>query len=511
MSRTREKKGIFDYFLSGVESIGNKIPDPMVLFLGLSVLTIILSYVLSLIGYSGINPATGETVAVYNLLSVEGLLKMITSAVSNFTGLPALGMVLVCMMGVGVCDKSGLFSVGLRNVVQSSKGSDIKIIGVFLFACVMADMAGGTGFVVMPPLGAIIFIAMGRHPIAGMLAAYASVSGAFASNLLVTSQDVVNLSYTELAAKMVDADIALSPAINWYFSAVSVAVLTLVTTLVTVKVVEPRLGKYTGSASAEKVEAVTKQEKKAIKRALFVAGIFLILVAIGTIPSNGILRDPATGSPIASAAPLMKGLPFLIALLFFIPGVTFGLASGNFKGMKDVSAALGKSMADMGSYIALIFVSAQFLNYFSWSNIGIVVAIKAAGALQASGFPIPVVLILFATVCALINLVIGGAATKWAILAPIFVPMFMFLGYHPALVQMTYRIGDAITNPICPTFAYFGMLLALAQRYDKETGLGTLMSNMLPFSLAFYGFMIVQLLLWFFFKIPFGPGGPVCY
>ncbi|MEW3562815.1 AbgT family transporter, partial [Enterococcus avium] len=366
---------------------------------------------------------------------------MITTAVSNFTGLSALGMVLVCMLGVGVCDRAGLFSVALRNVVENSKGSNLKIICIFVFMCVMADAAGGTGFVVMPPLGAIIFLAMGRNPLAGMLCAYGAVSGAFASNLLVTSMDVVNLSFTETAAKLVDPDMALSPAINYYFSAFSVFTLTAMAVFVTVKVVEPRLGQYTGTGAGEEVRAVTGTEKKALKWAVIAVAVYLAVILAGVVPGNGILRDPETGSPIASAAPLMKGLPFLIALLFFIPGVVYGKVSGAFKGSKDVARALGQAMADMGPYIALIFVSAQFLKYFEWSNMGIILAIKGADFLEASGLPIPVVLVLFIIMCALINMLIGGASTKWAILSPIFVPMFMFLGYHPALAQMAYRIG----------------------------------------------------------------------
>lgn len=506
---SKKGKSRFDRFLGGVEYLGNKIPDPMLLFVLLAAGTIVLSFILSKLGFSGVNPATGEEVQVYNLLSPEGLVKMLSTAVGNFTGLSALGMVLVCMLGVGVCDSSGLFSVSLRNVVEGSKGSNLKIIAIFVFMCVMADAAGGTGFVVMPPLGAMIFMAMGRNPLAGMLCAYGSVSGAFASNLLITSMDVVNLSFTETAAHLVDPDLALSPAINWYFSSFSVVTLTIASVLITLYIVEPRLGTYKGRGSTEHIQKVSEKEKKAFRLAGICVLIYLGLILIGTVPSDGILRDPETGSPIASAAPLMTSLPLLIALLFFIPGVAYGKASGNFRGVKDIAAALGKSMADMGPYIALIFVAAQFLKYFEWSNIGIVLAIKGAALLEASGLPIPLVLVLFIIMCAFINLLIGGASTKWAILSPIFVPMFMFLGYHPALAQMAYRIGDAITNPICPTFAYFGMLLALAQKYDKEAGFGTLMAGMLPYTIGFFCFMTVQLLVWFFLELPFGPGAPV--
>ena len=510
MTVVAKKKNVFERFLNGVEYVGNKIPHPILLFVYLSVATILLSYVLSMIGFSGVNPATKKTVQVFNLLSRQGFIKIITTAVGNFTGLSALGMVLVCMLGVGVCDASGLFSVGLRGMVEKSQGADLKVIVLFSFACVMADAAGGTGFVVMPPLGAMIFLAMGHHPIAGMMCAYASVSGAFASNLLVTSMDVVNLSFTEAAAKLVQSEIALSPAINWYFSAFSVFTLTAVSVYITIKIIEPRLGQYVAPEdTVHGVHATTDAERRGLRKAALSALLFIALIVALTLPEGGVLRDPATGSAIASKAPLMRSLPLLIALLFFIPGTVFGFACGKFTCFKDLANALGKSMADMGSYIALMFFIAQFLNYFGWSNIGIILAIKGAEALQSSGFPIWIVLVLFILMCALINIVIGGAATKWAILSPVFVPMFMFLGYHPALAQMAYRIGDSITNPICPTFAYFGMLLALAQKYQKDAGIGTLMANMLPYTIAFLIFMTVQLLAWFFLKLPFGPNAPL--
>ncbi len=509
MTAAAKKKGVFDRFLNGIEYVGNKIPHPMLLFLYLSIITIVLSWVLSLIGFSDVNPATKKTVQVYNLLSRDGFIRMLTTAVSNFTGLSALGMVLVCMFGVGVCDDSGFFSVWLRGMVEKSNGAEIKIIVLFSFACVMADAAAGTGFVVMPPLGAMIFSAMGRNPLAGMMCAYASVSGAFASNLLVTSMDVLNLSFTEAAAKLVIPEMTMSPTINYYFSAFSVITLTFASVYVTLKIVEPRLGKFTGETEIQAAHAVTQQEKKALHKAVFAALIYIAVIMLLTVPAGAVLRDPVSGSPIASKAPLMRALPLLIALLFFIPGAVFGFTSGKYKRFNDLAAALGKSMSDMGGYIALMFFIAQFLKYFGWSNIGIILAIKGANALQSSGFPIWVVLLLFILMCALINIVIGGAATKWAILSPVFVPMFMFLGYHPALPQMAYRIGDSITNPLCPTFAYFGMLLALVQKYQKDAGIGTLMANMLPYTIAFTILMVVQLLVWFFFKIPFGPNAPL--
>lgn len=503
-----KKSTVFEKFLRRVEILGNKMPDPMLMFIVLAVAVVVASAICSALGVSAVNPTTGETVTVVNLLSKSGMLRMLTSAVTNFTGMSALGLTLTCMLGVGLCEASGLFSVALHGMASSSKGSDIKIIAIFTFVCIMADCTGGAGFVVMPPLGALIWAAMGRNPMAGMLAAYASVSGAFASNLMVTSMDVVNMSYTEASAKLINPAIELTPAMNWWFSAVSVLFLTAFSVLITVKVVEPRLGKYNGD-----FVAVASEKNPRDGKGLKMAGLsFIIYISvIAALTVTGVLCDAETGSAIASSAPLMKGLTILIALMFAIPGIVFGYSSGRFSSFKDVAAGMSNAMAGMGNYIALFFFIAQFLSYFGWSNLGLILAIGGANALEASGLPIWVVLVLFVIMCGFLNLLIGSASTKWSLLSSVFVPMFMLLGYHPALVQMAYRIGDAISNPICPTFAYFGMLLALAQKYDKKAGFGTLMSNMLPYVICYFIFMVVQLLIWFFFRIPFGPNGPVLY
>lgn len=508
MEQTKKSAKGFERFLRRVEILGNKMPDPMLMFIVLAALVVLASGVCAALGVSAINPATGESVAIVNLLSKKGMLMMLTKAVSNFTGMSALGLTLTCMLGVGLCEASGLFSVALNGLATKSQGSDLKIISIFCFVCVMADCTGGAGFVVMPPLGALIWAAMGRNPMAGMLAAYASVSGAFASNLMVTSMDVVNMSYTEAAAQLINPDIVLTPAMNWYFSSVSVVFLTVFAVLITVKIVEPRLGRYEGGYVAI-AERENLKDSKALKAAGFSFALYIALIAALVV--TGILSDPETGSAIASGAPLMKGLTILIALMFAIPGIVFGYASGRFSSFKDVALGMSNAMAGMGNYIALFFFIAQFLSYFSWSNIGLILAIGGANLLESSGLPIWLVLVLFVIMCSFLNLLIGSASTKWSLLSSVFVPMFMLLGYHPALVQMAYRIGDAISNPICPTFAYFGMLLALAQKYDKKAGFGTLMSNMLPYVLCYFLFMVLQLLVWFLFNIPFGPGGPVLY
>lgn len=504
------EKTKLERILFGIEKVGNKIPDPMMLFVYLSIITIVASAVLSYFDWSAVNPVTQKIVKVYNLASIDGLLKMLTSAIDNFVTMPALGMVLTCMLGVGVANESGLFLVGLHGMVQRSKGSDLKIIVIFIIACVLSHITGGTGFVVMPPLGALIFTAMGRNPLAGLMCAYASVTGAFACNVIVTSMDVITVSFTEAAAKMVIPDISLSPAIGYYYSLATVVPVVIAAVLITTHVVEPRLGKYTGKGIAgESNKAIAERDYTALKYALWSMVVFTAIICIGVIPEHGILKDPVTGSALSGKSPLMKSLAFIIALMFFIPGIVFGKVSGKFKDCRDVAKAMGKAMSDMGTYIAIIFVIAQFLKYFDWSNLGIVIAIKGAEILQSSGFPISIVVVLFILMCSVLNLFIGSASTKWAILSAVFVPMFMFLGYHPALPQMAYLIGDAVTNPICPTDAYFSMLLVLAQKYDPDAGIGTLLANMTPYSIAYLIIMTAILLIWFFCGLPLGPGAPL--
>jgi aminobenzoyl-glutamate transport protein len=351
---------------------------------------------------------------------------------------------------------------------------------------------------------------MGRNPLAGLMCAYASVTGAFACNVIVTSMDVITVSFTEAAAKMVIPDISLSPAIGYYYSLATVVPVTIAAVLITTHIVEPRLGKYTGKGIEGGTDkTIAEHDYTALKYALWSMAAFIAIICIGVIPEHGILKDPATGSALSGKSPLMQSLAFIIALMFFIPGVVFGKVSGKFNNCRDVAKAMGKAMSDMGTYIAIIFVIAQFLKYFDWSNLGIIIAIKGAEILQSSGFPISIVVVLFILMCSVLNLFIGSASTKWAILSAVFVPMFMFLGYHPALPQMAYLIGDAVTNPICPTDAYFSMLLVLAQKYDPEAGIGTLLANMTPYAITYLIIMTGILMIWFFGGLPLGPGAPL--
>ena len=499
--------------LQKLERIGDKIPDATILFLWFIAITLIASFILSKTNFSAVHPTTGEELVVVNLLSADGFRRILSNIVANFQNYAVMAQVLTCMLGVGVCERSGFFETALRRSVGNMKGSDTKVILIFTFIAVMADCTGGVGFVVVPALGGMVWATMGRNPIAGMLCGYGAQGGAFAANLLLTSMDVLNASFTVAAAQMLDPSFEASPAMNYFFSATSVFVLTLVSSWVTVKFVEPRCGQLPHQKADD--EAIvnehipTEVEKKALRAALIAVGIFVAVIVALVVPANGLLRDPETGSAISSSAPFMEGLPFLIALLFFVPGCVYGIKSGRFKKADDVCGAMADSMAAMGRFVAFAFFIAQFLEYFSWSNIGVILAIKGANALAGSGFPIFIVLVIFVFMDGALDLMIGSASAKWGLLAPIFVPMFMLLGYHPCLIQMCYRVGDAIMNPITPGLPYLAILLASIRKHDDSYGLGSVISRLLPYSISNAIALIAMLAIWFFFKLPMGPGAPM--
>jgi aminobenzoyl-glutamate transport protein len=500
----QKPKGI-DVFLNWVEAVGNKLPEPLTIFVYLAGIAILISLIGSIAGVSAVHPLTGETVKVINLFSKEGIQKMLMNAVTNFSGFAPLGLVLVTILGVGLAEKTGFFSALLRKTLGNVKGG--KVVAIVIFTSIMANAAGDTGFIVMPPLAAMLFTAIGMNPIVGMMAAYAAVAGGFAANLIVNSLDVLVVGFTQSAANLLDPDFVVNPACNWYFLIVSTFILTAVATYITLKVVAPRMGH--GEYEVEQVEEVTELEVKGLKAAGIATLAFILICFALAVPSNGLLREPETGSLLSFSSPLMKGLVPLITLLFFIPGYVFGKVSGKIKSDKDITNMLGQAMSEMGPYIVLAFVIAQFINYFNWSNLGLIMAIKGAEFLKSLGAPAPVLLVLFVIVSSLLNLFVGSSSAKWAILGPIFVPMFMLLGFHPALTQIAYRIGDSITNVITPLLPYFAILVSFAKKYDKNIGMGTLIANMLPYSIAFFIVWTIQLLLWYFLNLPLGPNSPM--
>ena len=486
-----------------IERIGNKLPHPATLFALLTVLVVFLSGIISRMGISAIHPGTGETILPISLLNANGFRYIYTEATANFVHFPPLGIVLIATLGIGLADGSGLLNAVLKHMVLTSPKR--LITTAVITAGILSHLASAAGYVVLIPLGALIFAAFGRHPLAGLAAAFAGVSGGYGANFLIGAIDPVLSGLTQSAAEFVDGSIQINPTVNFYFMFVSAILMILAGTWVTEKIVEPRLGEYKGSA--DKAEPLSKTEKKGLIWAgvsiLIVVGFFLLF----TIPSSGLLRDPETGSLIRS--PFMSGIITAVLILFFIPGLVYGLATGSVRSDKDAFKHMSGSIKGLAGYIVLVFFAAQFVYLFKESNMGVLLAIKGAEWLKAVGFTGIALFIAFVLVSAFINLFVGSASAKWAIMAPIFVPMFMLLGYHPGITQAAYRIGDSVTNIITPMMSFFALIVAFAQKYDEKAGIGTLVAMMLPYSVVFFAMWVILLIIWMLLGLPTGPGVPL--
>ncbi len=505
---TTKKKGLFNKFLDVIEVVGNKLPHPVTLFAIFGLAVIIISAIAAKAGVSVEfekfvdGKLTKETVYAVSLLTPDGIRRIFSEAVTNFTSFAPLGTVLVAMLGVGVAEGSGLIQAALRKLVLSTPKR--LITAVVVFAGIMSNVASDAGYVVLVPLGALIFLSFGRHPLAGLAAAFAGVSGGFSANLIIGTIDPLLGGISQQAAQMIDPNYTVDPTANWYFMIASTFLITIVGTLITEKIVEPRLGEYKGKQGSS-IDKVSKEESKGLVWAGISLLVFLVIILALVVPQNGILRNPETGSIIAKSA-FMAGIVPIIALAFLIPGVAYGIAAGTIKNDKDVADGMGKAMSTMGGYLVLAFAAAQFVSYFSWSNLGTILAVKGAEFLKAANMTGLPLMIGFVVVAGFINLFIGSASAKWAIMAPVFVPMFMRLGYSPEFTQVAYRIGDSTTNIISPLMSYFAVIIAFAQAYDEDTGIGTLISTMLPYSLIFLFLWMILFGVWFNLGWPLGPG-----
>ncbi len=497
----KRKPGLMNKFLGIIERLGNMLPNPATLFALFAVLVVFISWIASMADLSVVHPGTGETVTPVNLLSEEGLHLMLTKMVDNFTGFAPLGTVLVAMLGIGIAEGSGLIGSSLRLLVLSAPQKLLTF--VIVFSGILSNTASEVGYVLLVPLSAVIFLAMGRHPIAGMAAAFAGVSGGYSANLLLGTIDPLLAGLSEEAARIIDPEYIVNPAANYYFMFVSTFFIAIAGTWVTEKIVVPRLGKYEGETRGEDIEQLTSKERKGLIWAVIAGALFGLFLLAGTIFDTGFLRNPETGSLLRS--PFMEGIVGIIFLSAGIMGIAYGLGAGTFKNDSDVIKGMGKSMETLGIYIVLVFFAAQFVAYFKWTNLGLIFAIEGAELLKASGLgPIPLMLA-FVVLSAVINLVMGSASAKWAIMAPVFIPMFMLLGYSPELIQAAYRVGDSTTNIISPMMSYFALIVAFMHRYDKKSGIGTLIATMLPYTFTFLIIWSVLLIIWFLLGIPVGP------
>ncbi|MCW5982793.1 MAG: AbgT family transporter [Bryobacteraceae bacterium] len=496
---------VFDRALGFVERAGNALPHPATLFALLAVGLVFASAIAAKLDLTAIHPGTGQTVVPVNLLSVHGLHRILQSMVTNFTGFAPLGTVLVALLGIGVAEGSGLIGAALKLVVLSAPRRLLTF--ALVFAGVLSNTASEIGYVLLVPLGAVIFLAVGRHPLAGLAAAFAGVSGGYSANLLLGTVDPLLAGLSQEAAHIIDPAYLVNPACNYYFMLVSTFLIAAAGTLVTEKIVVPRLGPYAGEERAAEMSPVGPAERRGLRFAAAAALIYAALIVWGTAPANGFLRDAETGSLLHS--PFLSGIVALIFIGGVATGIAYGIGAGSFRNDADVMNAMAKAMGTLSSYLVLVFFAAQFVAFFNWTNLGLIVAVKGADALRASGFGGAPLMVSFVALTAVVNLFMGSASAKWAIMAPVFVPMFMLLGYAPELTQVAYRIGDSTTNIISPMMSYFALIVAFTERYQPKTGIGTVIATMLPYTVTFFIGWTLLLVAWLWLDLPLGPGGPL--
>ncbi len=520
-TENKAKKGFFERALDKIEVIGNKLPQPVTLFAILMVLVLLLSWIFGGVTVDHPGKEAGlvdrdgkplETISVINLLSRDGVQRIFTEMVDTFAQFPPLGLVLVVMLGIGVAEHSGMIAVALRLFV--SKVPKFLITFSIVVAGMISSVAADAGYVVLIPLGGVIFLSMGRHPLAGIAAAFAGVSGGFGANFLPTGLDPMIAAFTEPAAQIIDPNYTVNPLSNYYLMAASVPLIGIAGTWITERILVPRLGSYSpdDGVVTEEANEITVRERKALKWSLFSILVILGLVAMATIPADGLLRgdyDPDLGK--RTMRPFYDSIVPIMFIVFFVGGLVYGIVAGTIKNDKDVSDMTAKAMATMGLYIVIAFVAAQFVAYFNWSNLGSVLAVKGSDGLNAIGFTGGPLIVAFIIVSSLVNLVMGSASAKWAILAPIFVPMLMLMGYSPELTQAAYRIGDSYSNILTPLLPYFPIVIVFAQKYVRNVGIGTLISMMLPYAIAFMVIRIPMLLIWMWLGLPLGIEGPLYY
>lgn len=503
---TKSRKSFFDRFLSVVEKGGNALPHPATLFGIFALLVVILSAVAYWVDWSAVHPSTGEEVHPVNLLTVEGLHRMMLMLVDNTTGFAPLGVVFVAMLGIGVAESSGLISAGIRLLVLSSPKKILTF--VLVFAGIMSNMASDIGYVLLIPLAGVIFIAVNRHPIVGMAAAFAGVSGGFSANLMIGTIDPLLAGLSTEAAQIVDPSYEVNPTANYFFMVVSTFVIAAAGTWVTERFVAPRFGEYKGEGSDDTLERLKPEEKKGLLWSGIATLILIGIMLAGLFPENGFLRGPDGG---VLTSPIIKGVIAVLVALAGVAGVVYGIVAKTFKSDADVMNGMAESMKTLALYFVLVFFAAQFVAYFKWSNLGIIFAVKGAGFLQQLNVGLIPLIIGFTILSATVNMFMGSASAKWAILAPIFVPLFMLMGYSPELSQVIFRVGDSVTNIISPMMSFFALIIAFFQKYKKDTGIGTIIATMLPYSIAFFILWTLLLIGWVKLGIPLGPGAGMYY
>lgn len=499
--------------LNTVEKIGNRLPDPVFLFLWLIAGLIVLSLVGAAAGWSAVNPVTGDTLVAQSLLSTENLEQLIIGMPRTLADFPPLAIVITIIYGASVAERSGLFSTAIRGALLNAPKA--LLTPVIVIVGMMSHHASDAAYVVVIPLAAVIFAAAGRHPLAGLAAGFAAVSGGYAGNLFPGSQDALILGITEPAARLIDPNYSVNIAGNWFFIVSVVLVFTPIVWFLTDRIIEPRLGTWTPAPGAvakpqeEKVPLTADEKKGLMFAGLAVLGMIALWALITLMPGSPFFdREAEAGQEYND---LYRSLIAFFAVTFFLAGGAFGVGAGTVKSHRDMVRMMVEGLAQLAPYIVLAFFAAHFVAMFNWSGLGPILAVNAAASLEQINLPAPLLLICVVLVSCFFDLFIGSASAKWSALAPVVVPMFMLLGISPEMTTAAYRMGDSVTNIATPLMSYFPLILTFAQRWDPKFGLGSLMSTMLPYAGAFLAAGLLMIAAFVTFNLPLGPGAGVHY
>jgi len=516
-----EHRGLLQKVLDAIERAGNKVPHPVIIFLALIALIMVLSAIFQAVGSSvtfeqatlGSDELETVTVTAKSLLDADGLRFVFTSPVANFNNFGVVGVIVVAMIGVGMAEEVGLIAAFIKRLVKITPPRAITFIIVLLG--VLSSIATDAGYLVLIPLAAAVFYSLGRHPLAGLAAAFAGVGGGFGVNLLITPVDGMLAEITN--ESIIDPANHVSITGNLYFGIVSTLLVTVVATLLTEKFVEPRLGPYDPKEAPDPehgVEAgptsndLTDAERNGLRWAFWgFVGTTVVVLAL-SLPPNAVLRNPETGS-LVEDSPLLNSIIFLILVYFFVMGVCYGKGAGTVKGSMDVINPMTKTIAGLSGLIFLLLVISQFIAYFNYSNLGTLAAVNMADALESANLSTVWLIIGLIAMTAVIDIFIGGVVPKWAIFAPVFVPLFVQLGISPNLAMAAYRVGDSPINVATPLMPYFALIVIFAERYRRKVGVGSVISLMLPYTVVLLVAWSALLVVWYLLHIPLGPGAPV--
>ncbi|WMJ82773.1 AbgT family transporter [Oscillospiraceae bacterium LTW-04] len=500
-----QKKSAVDRFLDGIERVCNKLPPPAILFVYLFLIVAVIGAIFTVTGVSLVNPSTKEAVVSQNLFSAGGVQWLLDNLIKNFTGFAPLGLVITMTLAIGMCEESGMILAMLRNSLRNVPAAIVPY--AIAFVGTVGNIASDTAMVIIPPMAAIIYLGVHKHPVVGMLAGYAGAQAGFTANLMIAGTDSLLQGLTNEAIKgfMPDSNFVVDVTCNWFFMVVSVFLCSIVIGLTCEKLIEPRFGKYEGEGGG-KLEEVTPLEKKGLNAAGIAALLYIALVLAGFF-FGSLAKIGEDGSRAFVGSPLLKGLIPILFFFFSIPGIVYGYTTKKFKNTTDVNKAMVKQMSAMGGYVTFCFFCGQFNSLFKWTQLGTMLAISGAEFLGKIQLPAVVMFVLFILLCAFVNLFVSSGSAKWAIFAPIFVPMFMLLDIHPGFTQLMYRLGDSPSNCFTPMSPYIWMVLSVAQaKYDKDIKIGTLVSNLIPIAIMLQIVWIIFFVIWYLTGLPIGPG-----